>query len=227
MNDLLFFAIVILILGTFWHLWQNPRRNTVTDVLDKLPGPPSQSWWKGNIEQWFTRHSEAFQREVALNYGHVVKLHGLFGNRMLYVSDPKALHHILIKEEPTFEETRSIIAMNNLMFGPGLLSTLGDHHRKQRKMLNPVFSVNHMRHMLPIFYHVIYKLRDAVSAQVLNGHNDIDVLSWTGRAALELIGQGGIGYSFDPLVEDVKNDYGDAMKALLCVIHRCNDIRKY
>lgn len=33
-----------------------------------------------------------------------------------------------------------------------------------------------------------------------------------GRAALELIGQSGIGYSFDPLTEDVPDAYTEAVK---------------
>lgn len=41
------------------------------------------------------------------------------------------------------------------------------------------------------------------------------MMRWFGRTALELIGQGGLGYSFDPLVADVPNAFGDAMKALL------------
>ena len=69
--------------------------------------------------------------------------------------------------------------MDLLLFGPGLLSVLGassshrvhlscvhnkhpfsgETHRKQRKMLNPVFSVNHMRHMLPLFYEVTDRVR--------------------------------------------------------------------
>jgi cytochrome P450 len=34
----------------------------------------------------------------------------------------------------------------------------GEHHKKQRKMLNPVFSTNHLRDMLPIFYEISYKV---------------------------------------------------------------------
>lgn len=30
----------------------------------------------------------------------------------------------------------------------------GDLHRRQRKMLNPVFSIKHMRYMTPLFYRV-------------------------------------------------------------------------
>ncbi len=44
------------------------------------------------------------------------------------------------------------------------------------------------------------------------------MLSWMGRAALELVGQGGLGYSFDPLLADMKDSYGDALKHLQCVL---------
>lgn len=46
---------------------------------------------------------------------------------------------------------------------------------------------------------------------------DVDVLGWMSRAALELIGQAGIGHSFDPLIEDVPDSYAEAAKYLACV----------
>ncbi len=42
---------------------------------------------------------------------------------------------------------------------------------------------------------------------------EVDMLSWMGRTALELIGQAGLGYSFDPLVADTPDDFGYAIKA--------------
>jgi len=39
---------------------------------------------------------------------------------------------------------------------------------------------------------------------LLNIFDQIETLSWMTRVALELIGQGGLGYSFDPLTEDGK-----------------------
>lgn len=42
------------------------------------------------------------------------------------------------------------------------------------------------------------------------------MMSWMGRIALECIGQGGLGYSFDPLVGGKMTDeYGNALKRLL------------
>ncbi|KAG5635673.1 hypothetical protein H0H81_010450 [Sphagnurus paluster] len=39
--------------------------------------------------------------------------------------------------------------------------------------------------------------------KVAEGPQELDVLHWMGRAALEMIGRGGFGYSFDPLVEGI------------------------
>jgi len=182
--------------------------------LMNIPGPPSNSFWSGNLRQFMDRRGWAFHEDLAHNYGPVVKMNGFLNRPVLYVYDPAALISVILKEQYIYEESRSFIATNLLVFGPGLLSTLGDHHRKQRKLLNPVFSVNHMRHMVPIFYKVVDQLRRAISAQVIAGPQEVDVLNWMGRTALELVGQGGLGYSFDPLTEDKPNALGDALKAL-------------
>ena len=38
------------------------------------------------------------------------------------------------------------------------------------------------------------------------------MLNWMGRTTLEVLGQAGLGYSFDPLTEDVADAYADAVK---------------
>lgn len=43
------------------------------------------------------------------------------------------------------------------------------------------------------------------------------MLHWMGRAALEMIGQAGLGHSFDPLVEDREDPYSQAVKGIACV----------
>ena len=44
------------------------------------------------------------------------------------------------------------------------------------------------------------------------------MLSWMSRTALELIGQAGLGYSFDPLVTDTADDIGYAIKIFQYVL---------
>ncbi|KAH9945553.1 cytochrome P450 monooxygenase [Amylocystis lapponica] len=206
--------------------WSFVRRNLSNRALSNVPGPPSSSFWTGNMGDYFDRRGWVFQKKVAEEYGPVVKLHGMLGSMMLYVYDQKALHSVLVKDQYTaYDESPEFITINSLVFGTGLLSTEGEHHRKQRKMLNPVFSVNHMRYMLPIFYQVTGKLRDAITARVCDGPREINMLSWMARTALELIGQGGLGYSLDPLTEDTEDEYATAAKAFLPAILELGSLR--
>ena len=87
----------------------------------------------------------------------------------------------------------------------------------QRKLLNPAFNVNHMRHMIPIFHKVtrqvpfrslysrvsyvsqISQLRENLCLVVSNDPQEINIADWMGNLALELIGQAGLGYSFGTL----------------------------
>ena len=44
----------------------------------------------------------------------------------------------------------------------------------------------------------------------------MDMVKWAGRTALELIGQGALGYSFDPIIEEpADNTFSECVKSLL------------
>ena len=61
-------------------------------------------------------------------------------------------------------------------------------------------------------------MRRAITAHIDGATGEVDILGWLGRAALELIGQGGLGYSFDPLEADMDDGYGHALKQLQSVV---------
>ena len=86
--------------------------------------------------------------------------------------------------------------------------------------------------MVPIFYQIVYKvrgwiaiqllphwrlrqLRDVVAKEVNDAEKEIDILNWVTRTALELVGQGGLGHSFDPLDRDWQNPYAEILKSLM------------
>ncbi|KAF8908659.1 cytochrome P450 [Gymnopilus junonius] len=183
-------------------VWKALRRHNANSYLDNIPGPPVKSIWKGNFPKVFNPNAWNFHQEIADKYGSVVKIKSVLGENQLYVFDPKAMHNIVVKDQYTYEETSAFIVHNKACFGPGLLGALGEQHRKQRKMLNPVFSMAHLRNMIPTFYDVTYKLKNTLVKKVMNGPQEIDMLHWMSRTALELVGQSGLGYSFDTLTED-------------------------
>lgn len=199
-----------------WGVWRILRKLTKKDPLDIIPGPPQKSALKGNFPDLVHPRAWGYHRQIAEEYGGVLRFKGFLGENHLYVYDPKALHHLVVKDQYIFEEADMFILSNKVIFGTGLLSTIGDHHRKQRKMLNPVFSITHMRAMIPIFYDVVNQLGNTFRQKVKSGPQTIDVLSWMTRTALELVGRSGLGYSFDPLTENGKeHPYSVSVKNLV------------
>ncbi|KAL5482417.1 hypothetical protein ACEPAI_9011 [Sanghuangporus weigelae] len=182
-------------------------------VYSQIAGPAPKSWIKGHFEQLYSLEGWAFHEELYRKYGGVTRLDSLFGQRQLYVSDPLALHYICVKDQYIYEETDIFLALNKLRFGPSLLSTLGDEHKKQRKLLNPVFHIKHMRNLLPVFYPIAYRTATALENEVKKGKDSVDVYYWISRGALEYVGQGGLGYSFDALDDTKTNAYASALQS--------------
>ncbi|KAI0791135.1 cytochrome P450 [Abortiporus biennis] len=213
-----FFPIVqaTIIYGILWVVWKLFRLFVLRSPLDNIPGPKPSSWLFGNLREFQDRQAGwRFREDLGTKWNGVVRIKGVLGEDMLYVFDPKAMHSVLVKDSNMHERHEWSLLFSYLLLGKGLLSTSGIHHRQQRKMLNPLFSIAHMRAVTDIFFQVSYKLRDGLSNEIKQGCEDIDVLNWFGRAALELIGQGGLGYSFDPLVKNVPNTLGDTIKRIL------------
>ncbi|KAI0791332.1 cytochrome P450 [Abortiporus biennis] len=198
-----------------WIAWKFFKGLVVKSPLNNIPGPPPKSFLLGNLPEIFNRWGWDFHKQIC-QYGTVIRLHSMPSwNDMLFVYDPKALHSIIVKDQYVYEETPIFLQFNKYFFGEGLLSSVGEQHRHQRKLLNPVFHINHMRYMTPIFYKVTYRLRNGLTNLVSQGPKEVDVINWMTRTALELVGQGGVGWSFDDLAEDVKNPFAEEMKALV------------
>ncbi|KAI0667375.1 cytochrome P450 [Trametes maxima] len=205
----------VLLLSVAWLTWRLIRFVfSPKSQIDNLPGPPSPSWLAGNLPQIYDRQGWGFHREL-LKYGPVSKLQQVFGQSMLCVYDPTALHSIVVKDQHIFEEMSWFLNLTFDTFGPGVLSTVGETHRKQRKLLNPVFSSKNLQRVTPVFYEVVGRLVTGIHALVADGTVEVDMAEYLSRAALELAGKATIGHSFDPLTEANHDPYTEALKAYL------------
>ncbi|KAJ3887644.1 cytochrome P450 [Lentinula edodes] len=183
--------------------------------IEKVPGPNYPSWLTGNFKQVFNPSAWGFHEFLAkkLSYAYKAPTGEIGLGNVPHVN----------QDQDVFEENEGFIQSNLLIFGDGLLGALGDRHRKQRKMLNPVFSAAHMREMTPTFFDVTHKLERALKDRLQKGPSiqEVDILSWMGRTALEIIGQAGLGYSFDPLTdEESSHPYSKMIKELLPTLMR-------
>ncbi|KAJ7797219.1 cytochrome P450 [Mycena olivaceomarginata] len=197
----------------------------VFSVLDNLPGPPRKSMITGNLTQLHDHedYTGEFQRELEQDHGQVVKLHGLFGARQLFVFDPAALHTILVKDQDIYEEPAQLLCMDRLLWGRGIFSATRDDHRKYRKIMMPAFSAANLRGMIPMFYEVAEKTRDGlISPNISASPQTLDFNPILCRTSLEMIGLAGIGYSFDPMLpgQEPTDRYAEALRQLMPAVFR-------
>ncbi|KAJ6450078.1 cytochrome P450 [Mycena sanguinolenta] len=198
-------------------LWSIAWLSFRKSPLDNIRGPPSQSIWTGNFRSLFDANGWKFHAHIAQAYGKIVRIEGPLRSKILYVFDPLALHHIIVKDQPIYSRTTSALLVSKIMFGEGLLSIgSGEQHQRQRQFLNPAFSNVHLRQLAPVFYDVAHKLHAALASKGADGPAEIDILHSLKRCALELIGRGGLGYSFDNLADDNQpvHPYAEAISGI-------------
>ena len=74
---------------------------------------------------------------------------------------------------------------------------------------------------LKVTIHLLFslccQLGDRIESEARSGKAEVNVMGWFSRAALDYIGQGGLGHSFDSLDVGNKNVYGNAIKMFTSV----------
>ncbi|KAH9487411.1 Cytochrome P450 monooxygenase 91 [Psilocybe cubensis] len=216
--------------------------------FNALPGPKPVSWIMGNLGQLFNAKGLPFHQSLVDMYGGMVRVYGFFGDEQLYIADPRALQSIIIKDQDSFEETAVFTETNKVIFGPGLVATTGEQHKRQRRVVNPIFAVPHLKKLTPVFYDIAEKLADVIQSEIdqklshaneskdsgnLNiGQKDrrgavIDMSDWMCRVALESVGQTLMGYSFDPLDSPFNNPYTSAIKDLIPTLFSLALVRQF
>ncbi|PFH46929.1 hypothetical protein AMATHDRAFT_153366 [Amanita thiersii Skay4041] len=218
-----------LALYALYHFFSRPNSK-----FPQISGPPRETWFKGNLGQLFTSKGLPFHQELVDKYGGIARVYGFFGDEQLYISDPRALHSITVKEQDAFEETAVFIETNKTIFGPGLVATTGAQHKAQRKLVAPTFAVPHLRRLTPLFYNIAEKLATVLEHEV--HQRDIqeatytaatlDISEWMSRVALETVGRAVLGYSFDPLDSPHNNPYTSAVKELIPTLFSLSLVRQ-
>ncbi|KAJ3717740.1 cytochrome P450 [Lentinula raphanica] len=219
--QLVAFCLILVLLLRRLMRQQNIKTST---AIGNVPAPRSSSWLKGNYQDIYNPTAWNFHEYLAKEYGSMVRLHGPFGTDNLYTFDPRAMHHVLYSDHNVFDASDGFIEASRLNFGRGLFGTPGHEHRRQRKILNPVFSVAHLREMFPTFLEITHKLGHTLKGQLQSNNTqtqEVDIISWMGRTALEIIGQAGLGYSFDSLTDESNaHPYSHIIKELVPTLMR-------
>lgn len=116
--------------------------------LGSLPGPPR---WPivGNIpdllkEPWL-RFFEFYQQ-----YGGIYKMF-IWGQPLVVVSDPELVREIFLTNPDHYPKNNWSYSFFEPILGEGLVTSSGEHWRKQRRLLRPPFEAASMDRLMPVF----------------------------------------------------------------------------
>ncbi|KAI0781538.1 cytochrome P450 [Trametes elegans] len=174
----------------------------------------------GNMVGVLGQDCWTYLRSLVAQYGRVFKIHGHCHSRsgtavdteVQHTVNPLSLHSIFVKDHNVYEENAMHVILMNLTLGPGLLSTLRQQHHRQRKMLNLLFLAKQLCSVTPIFNDVV---QEALMVHIKAGADEPDMLGWMGQMSLELIGQAGLGTSFDTFADAKTDEYAEAIKCMI------------
>ncbi|KAF8671450.1 cytochrome P450 [Rhizoctonia solani] len=179
---------------------------------------------RGHFSSVLSSRGIEFQDEMVAEYGPTLRLYGGFGEELIFTADPLLIHHVLVKKRAKFDRPLASRLLLRSVFGGGLLAQSDDEHRAHRKLLNPVFTMKFLRECepqiyMPIFMGIAKQTCEGIKKDIDSSKNlskEIDIFPWTTLAALELVGEAGLGYSFSSFTGE-RNEYNIAIKSVMQV----------
>ncbi|KAJ7203143.1 cytochrome P450 [Mycena pura] len=170
----------------------------------RLRGPPSPSFVFGHARKIMASRSPAdLYDEWAREYGAVFCVRGPFGAERFVLCDPKAIAHVLALDSWKYRHSPIAIKQLSLLTGPtSLLSTLGEAHNRQRKILNPVFAPRAVRAYSACMYDSAYKVFAAWEAQLQSSSEEeiiVDISEWMNNVSFDIIGLAAFSHEFKSL----------------------------
>ncbi|MEZ4230993.1 MAG: cytochrome P450 [Polyangiaceae bacterium] len=105
-------------------------------VMRRPPGPRGHWLWGSTVD--FQTGQLEFVSGLLEKYGHVARFSVAF-HEWVQVSDPEAVHEILVKRPELFLKPKVNKQIFKLFLGEGVLSADGDAWKRQHKMILPAF----------------------------------------------------------------------------------------
>ena len=151
----------------------------------------------------------------------MVRFRGGLGEYVL-LNTVTALRELLMTRAYDFEKPRAVEFFLTKVIGDGLVTARGERHKRERRLLRPIFSVEKNKSVCPVFWsqakksvEEMEKLIDKTANSLANGEHGqnliwsspIDVSEWADRLVLEGLGRAAMGASFHALDSQISPVY--------------------
>lgn len=148
----------------------------------------------------FRKDPAGFLEKTARRYGDVVYL-PLGRQHIYYVGHPDAIRDILVTHQNKFKKSR-MLERARVLLGNGLLTSEGDQHRRQRRLVQPAFHRDRLAG-----YGAVMVDRTAMVREQWKSGQPIDVLQEMMRLTLAIVAK----TLFSTQVDSEADDIGAAL----------------
>src|ERR671931_2815547 len=116
----------------------SPSRRSSSSLIEFPPGP--HSILPNKLLREFVKNPIKTLTEIAYTYGDVA--HFKFGRQHVYLLiNPQYIEDMLIRNYKTFIKSRGLQVSKRLL-GEGLVTSEGEYHDRQRRIIQPAFHPN-------------------------------------------------------------------------------------
>ena len=112
-----------------------PSATDQTSVFVKVPGPRGRPLL--GVLNEFRKDPPGYLQKVTQEYGDIVYL-PLGRQHIYHLAHPDAIRDVLVTNQHKFKKSR-MLERAQLLLGEGLLTSEGEYHRRQRRLMQPAF----------------------------------------------------------------------------------------
>ncbi|MGE0243580.1 MAG: cytochrome P450 [Nitrososphaeraceae archaeon] len=159
------------------------------EMIEYPPGPKNVLPY--TLAQKFLRDPLKTLTKLAENYGYIS--HFKFGKLNVYfLNHPEYIEDVLVTNHKNFIKSRGLQVSKRLL-GSGLLTSEGDYHDKQRRLIQPTFYQKKIKSYYEIMIKKTLNLCDNWKEGV-----ELDIHKEMTRLTLEIICKAVLGYDIKP-----------------------------
>ena len=139
---------------------------------------------------------------------------GIMNSERVVVTSKEALAELLQRYQYDFPKTDLLNLLASPIIGQGLVIVNGDEHRRQRRLLTPVFAMKHMRALEPTMWEKALESTELFTKIVTDtatssGFSEpINIDHYTGLVGLDIISKAALGVDY----QSMKNPDSDLVR---------------
>ncbi|EME40777.1 hypothetical protein DOTSEDRAFT_136392 [Dothistroma septosporum NZE10] len=203
-----------------WATYRIILRPKFLSSLRSLPEPTGRSWWNGFASREFHgmkggHIAKWYCRQHTLRHDGMFRYLGILNSERIAVTTKEGVAELARRYQYDFPKTKMLEKLAEPIIGRGLVIVNGDEHKRQRRLLTPVFAMKHMRDLEPTFWAKSVEVSDKFdeivekTAAASGFSAPIDIDFYTGLVGLDIISKAALGTDYrsiqDPNSELVAN----------------------